>query len=113
MWPPVPRSAQSCSSVSSSAERTATPTTSFEAVLTQYTPGLPGRKVVDDAPGIEDTRPAKPIPVTPLPPSHQDGPPRPDIVNEKDGGPSAVRTPSQLVCALRRRTLSGWSASPC
>lgn len=32
-----------------------------------HPPGLPGRKVVDDAPGIEDTRPAKPIPVIPLP----------------------------------------------
>ena len=30
-------------------------------------PGLPGRKVVDDAPGVEDTRPAEPIPVMPLP----------------------------------------------
>lgn len=52
--------------MSSSAERTAPPATSFEAVLTQYTPGLPGRKVVDGAPGIEDA-PAKPIPVMPLP----------------------------------------------
>ena len=67
MWPPVPRSVWSCSSVSSSAERTATPTTSFEAVLTRYTPGLPGRKVADDAPGVEDAQPAKPMPVTPLP----------------------------------------------
>ena len=67
MWPPVPRSVWSCSSVSSSAECTASPATSFEAVLTQYTPGLPGRKVVDDAPGVEDTHPAEPIPVMPLP----------------------------------------------
>lgn len=51
----------------SSAERTAPPATSFEAVLTQYTPGLPGRKLADDAPGIEDAQPAKPIPVMPLP----------------------------------------------
>lgn len=67
MWPPGPRSAQSCSSVSPSAERTASPATSFEAVLTRYTPGLPGRKVADDAPVAEDAQPAKPIPVTPLP----------------------------------------------
>lgn len=62
MWPPGPRSVWSCSSVSSSAERTATPATSFEAVLTRYTPGPPGRKVVDDAPGVEDAQPAKPMP---------------------------------------------------
>lgn len=53
--------------MSSSAERTASPTTSFETVLTRYTPGLPGRKVVDDVPGAEDAQPAEPIPVMPLP----------------------------------------------
>lgn len=53
--------------MSSSAERAASPATSFGAVLTQYTPGLPGRKAVDDAPGAEDAQPAKPMPVIPLP----------------------------------------------
>ncbi len=62
MWPPGPRSVWSCLSVSSSAERAATPTTSFEAVLTRYTPGLPERKVADDAPVAEDAQPAKPMP---------------------------------------------------
>ena len=109
MWPPVPRSAQSCSSMSSSAERAASPATSFEAVLAQCTPGLPGRKVADDAPGVEDAHPAEPMPVIPLPHLIKMGL-RPQISSMRR---TAVRTPSQLVCALRRRTLSGWSASPC
>lgn len=65
-----------------------------------HPPGLPERKVVDDAPWVEDAQPAKPIPVIPLPHLIEMGL-RPQI--DREGSDLGIREATALIGVGRGR----------